>query len=107
MRRIADRVRHSRVRAFLRAQRSLALVVAALALIAVVAQLDHEHKKAMGNAAQVSEWYCVQRGERCGGPDSDRIQHRWEAREVGYKTAFALVAVTGVALVVSRRPARH
>jgi len=97
------------VRASLRAQpwRGLALVVAVLALIAVVAELDHSHKRAMGNAAQESEWYCDHRGERCDGPDSDRIQHRWEQREVGYKAAFALVAVTGVVLLVSRRPPRR
>jgi hypothetical protein len=104
---IADRVRHARVRALLHARRGLALVVAALALIAVVAELDHSHKRAMGNAAQVSEWYCAHRGERCGGPDSDRIQRRWEEREVGYKTAFALVALSGVVLLVRRRPARR
>jgi hypothetical protein len=105
--RIAERNWHARVRAFLHARRGLVLVVAALALIAVVAELDHSHKGAMGNAAQVSEWYCAHRGERCGGPDSDRIQHRWEEREVAYKTAFALVALSGVALLVSRRPPRR
>jgi len=102
-----DRVGHSRVRAFLRAQRRLVLVVAALAVIAVVAQLDHAHKRTAANAAQVSEWYCEHRGERCGGPDSTRIQHRWEEREVGYKAAFALVAATGVVLLVSRRRPRR
>jgi len=106
---IADRMEHSRVRAFLRAHhwRGLTLVVAALALIAVVAELDHSHKRAMGNAAQESEWYCAHRGERCDGPASNRIQHRWEQREIGYKAAFALVAVTGVVLLVSRRPPRR
>lgn len=102
---IDDRVRHFRVRPFLRAQRWLAVIVAVLAVIAVVAQLDHRHKGEMGNAAQVSEWYCVHRGERCGGPDSTAIQHRWEQRERGYKAAFALVALTGVVLLVRpRRP---
>jgi hypothetical protein len=104
---IENRVKRSRVRAFLRARRGLALVVAALALIAVVAELDHSRKRAMGNAAQESEWYCQNRGERCDGPDADRIQHRWEQREIGYRTAFALVAVTGVVLLVSRRPRRR
>ena len=36
---------------------------------------------------------------------TDRIQRRWEEREVGYKTAFALVALSGVVLLVRRRPA--
>ena len=107
---IADRVLHARVRARPHARRRLAFLLAtlaALALIAVVAELDHAHKQAMGNAAQESEWFCEHRGVRCGGPDSGRIQHRWEAREVGYKTAFGLVAVTGVVLLVSRRRPRR
>ncbi len=110
---IEDRIRGFRARLFLHvrlsphARRGLALVVAALALITVAAVLDHRHKGTMGNAAQLSEWYCANRGERCGGPDSGRIQRRWEQREVGYKAAFALFALTGVALLVSgSRPQR-
>jgi hypothetical protein len=103
---IFQRVR-SRVRAVLRGRRALALAVAALLLIAVVAALDHAHKRTAGNEAQLAEWFCVHRGERCGGADSARIQRRWEERELGYKTAFALVAATGVVLLVSRvRPRR-
>lgn len=102
---IDDRVRRFRLRPLLPAWRRLALVVGTLALIAGVAELDHRHKGEVGNAAQVSEWYCVHRGERCGGPDSARIQHRWEQRERGYKAAFALVALAGVVLLVRpRRP---
>lgn len=93
-----ERARRSRLRGLA----PLALVLAVLVAIAVVAELDHAHKRAMGNAAQLSEWYCAHRGERCGGPDSDRIQHRWEAREVAYKAAFGLVAASGIVLLVSR-----
>ncbi len=95
------------MRALLHAQRWLLLALAALALVTVAAELDHAHKRSASNAAQVSEWFCSHRGERCGGPSSARIQHRWEQRERGYKTTFALLSAAAVVLLVRttrRRP---
>jgi hypothetical protein len=103
---ITGRLRRPQPGTFLRAHGALVGVLAALALIVAVAELDHAHKRAAGNAAQLAEWYCAHRGERCGGADSERIQRRWEERELGYRTAFALTAVAGVALLVRTRRRR-
>jgi hypothetical protein len=71
--------------------------LAAAGLIGVGAIVDHRHKQGRINRAEVAEWYCTNRGTRCGGPSSARIEKHWNQRQWGYEIAVA--ALGGVAIV--------
>lgn len=68
------------------------------AAVAVGATLDHRYKQARVNRAELGEWYCANLGSRCGGASSERIESRWEGREVGYKIAFGGLVATAALL---------
>jgi hypothetical protein len=80
---------------------SLALAAAAV-LVALLAVADHTWKARRIGRAEVSEWYCLHRGTRCGGPSTKRIERRWNEREVGYEAAVAVLAGAAVLLVTAR-----
>jgi hypothetical protein len=71
--------------------------LAAAALIGVAAIVDHRHKAASINRAEVAEWYCQHRGTRCGGVSSAAIEDRWNRRQSGYE--IAVIALGGFAVV--------
>jgi hypothetical protein len=71
--------------------------LAAAALIGLAAIVDHRHKAARINRAEVAEWYCGHRGTRCGGASSTKIEARWNQRQSGYE--IAIVALGGFAVV--------
>ena len=87
---------------------ALACVVLAGAVVGI-GVLDHHLKQGRMDRAERSEWYCTHLHQRCGGPSSARIEHRWNRRELGYEIALgALVAaglVLGVTALARRRAA--
>jgi hypothetical protein len=80
---------------------SLALAAAAV-LVAALGIVDHTWKAHRIGRAEVSEWYCLHRGTRCGGPSTKRIERRWNEREIGYEAAVAVLAGAAVLLVAAR-----
>jgi hypothetical protein len=50
------------------------------------------------NRAELSEWYCVHKGTRCGGPSSARIEDRWQQRQVAYEVG--VIGLGGFAIVL-------
>jgi hypothetical protein len=70
--------------------------LAAAALVALAAVLDHRNKQQRENRAESAEWYCAHRGTQCGGASSSRIEEHWEQRERVYELLF--VACGGTAL---------
>ena len=81
----------------------LALVcLGAAGLIGVGAIVDRHVKQARIDRAELAEWYCSHQGTRCGGPSSDRIEARWNRRELGYEIAVGTLGALGVVLVAAR-----
>ena len=79
---------------------------AAALLVALVAALDHRHKRSVQFAAQEDAWFCEHgRPAACRDFDQAAYERRWEKRELGYRTAFfALGAVSlGLGVLVVRR----
>ena len=78
----------------------MALAVAAAALlVAVVAVLDHRHKRSVEFAAQEAAWFCAHgRPEACTGFDEAAYEERWEQRELGYRVTFFTFAAGAVGL---------
>jgi hypothetical protein len=68
----------------------LALAVgAAAALVALVAMLDHRHKREVEFAAQEDAWFCAHgRPDACTDFDGVAYERRWEQRELGYRVTF-------------------
>ena len=87
-------------RAFHRHKLSL-VALAAAGIIGLVAIADHRNKQARINRAEVSEWFCKHRGQRCGGPSSRRIEDHWNERQLGYEAIVAVLA--GFAVVRTAR----
>jgi hypothetical protein len=77
----------------------LALVVLAFA-VGTIAIVDHRLKQQRINHAELLEWYCVNQGTRCGGPDPDRIERRWNERQVAYESTVVLLTLAGVVCIV-------
>jgi hypothetical protein len=78
---------------------------AATGLIVIGAILDHRWKQMRLNRAEISAWYCVHQGARCGGPSAARIERHWNERQLGYEIAAAGLAVAG--LIAAARQARR
>lgn len=84
---------------------ALAAGVAAL-LVALVATIDHRHKRSVEFAAQEDTWFCRHgRPAACHDFDETAYERRWERRELGYRTAFFGLGVTsiGLGVLVARR----
>lgn len=78
---------------------SLALAV----LLGVFAAVDHRAKAARSNRAELAEWYCTNRGTRCGGSSSAAVERQWNGRETRYEVALAVFGAVGVASLVGSR----
>ena len=73
------------------------LIVLVIALgVGVAAVVDHRRSRDRINRAELAEWFCTHERTRCGGPDSERMHSAWEERELGYKVAECLLAMTGL-----------
>ena len=93
----------------LRGLTGLALAVAAAALlVALVAVLDHRHKRSVEFAAQEDAWFCAHgRPEACTDFDEATYEERWERRELGYRVTFFTLGAGAACLGVLRLRRRH
>ena len=73
-------------------------------VIGTIAVVDHRLKQSRVNHAELLEWYCTHTATRCGGPSADRIESRWNKRQVAYEWGIGLVTLAGVVFFV--RPTR-
>lgn len=86
--------------------RLLLASVAALAVVAAVALIDHGQKGAAMHRAAQAAWVCAHSGERCAAAGPDVVEHRWHKRELAYRGGFGAAAlVGGISLVRWRRSA--
>jgi hypothetical protein len=85
---------------------TLAATLALLAAIGTAGTVDHTIKNQRTNRAQLSEWYCVHKGTRCGGPSSSAMEDAWNQRELGYQIALGVVATAGGFLILAARSRR-
>jgi hypothetical protein len=86
--------------------------LAAAALLALVAFIDHRWKTARIDRIELAAWYCQRYGTACTGPSHDRVEAQWNEREWGYGIAFALLAGYGIVrlggdLIVDRATRRR
>jgi hypothetical protein len=85
---------------------ALAAVFAAV-VVAVVATIDHRHKRHVEFAAQEAAWFCAHgRPSSCTAFDEGAYEERWENRELGYRVAFfslGAIALGSFATAVRRR----
>jgi hypothetical protein len=81
----------------------LAVAAALTALIvALVATIDHRHKRDVEFSAQEAAWFCAHgRPESCREFDAVAYERRWEDRERAYRIAFFTLSAfaLGFALV--------
>jgi len=68
-------------------------LVLALATTAVV---DHHVKQRRMNQAELMTWYCIHQGTECGGPSVERIEARWNQRQLAYECGVAFLASAGL-----------
>ena len=73
------------------------------ALTAAIAIGDHRAKQARQDKAELQAWYCAHEGTRCAGPSSERIERRWNERQVGYEAAVAILTACGVVCIARSR----
>jgi hypothetical protein len=66
------------------------------ALTAAIAIGDHRDKQDRVNQAELDAWYCIHQDIRCGGRSPERIERRWNERQVGYEAAVAILTAGGV-----------
>jgi hypothetical protein len=81
----------------------LAVAAAFIALVvALVATIDHRHKRHVEFSAQEAAWFCAH-GKRSSCRDFDEVayERRWEDRERVYRIAFFALGAFAVGLVVT------
>jgi len=95
-----DRQEQRRVPSYYLGMARLALVLAAAALlVALVAVIDHRHKREVEFAAQEDAWFCKHgRPSACHDFDEAAYEERWEQRELGYRITFAMLGLSALAL---------
>jgi len=84
----------------------LLLVVLAMGVVVAFGYADETHKQAAMNRLELHQWYCVHRGVQCGAGDPDRIERRWNERELGYQAALVALACGATGLLISLRRRR-
>jgi hypothetical protein len=72
----------------------LGLVLLAL-MTGGIAIVDHHVKQRRIDRAEVLSWFCVHQGTRCGGPVPERIEKRWNERQIAYESAVVLLTLAG------------
>ena len=79
----------------------LAVAAALTALVvALVATIDHQHKRDVEFSAQEAAWFCAHgRPSSCRDFDAVAYEARWEDRERGYRIAFFALGASAVGLV--------
>jgi hypothetical protein len=79
--------------------------------IALVATVDHRHKRDVEFAAQEDAWFCAHgRPSSCSDFDEAAYEQRWEDRELVYRVSFFAVGGSGVllaAIALWKRRATH
>ena len=78
----------------------LAVVAAVTALVvALVATIDHRHKRDVEFSAQEAAWFCAHgRPSSCRDFDAVAYEERWEDRERAYRIAFFTLGASAVGL---------
>jgi hypothetical protein len=84
-----------------------AVMLVAMLAIGGAAVLDHRHKTAVINRANVASWFCEHRGQRCAEQKPGPVEDGWRARERVYKVAFSTTAGLTVLLVLVPLAARR
>ena len=71
----------------------LAVAAAVTALVvALVATIDHRHKRDVEFSAQEAAWFCAHgRPSSCRDFDAVAYEERWEDRERAYRIAFLML----------------
>src|SRR5215212_8152502 len=89
--------------------RLAALAAVLAAAVALVATIDHRHKRDVEFAAQEAAWFCAHgRSSACRDFDAAAYEQRWEDRELAYRIAFFTFGAAALGIFVStrwRRPA--
>jgi hypothetical protein len=80
----------------------LGALVAALAILAAVAIVDHRQTRAISARASSDSWWCAHKAVRCMGFDAAAFHGRWERRELAYELGGAALA-SAVVLIGARR----
>ena len=86
-------------------RRATMLVVVLVLLaggIAAVALADHRHKNARMGRADVANWYCQHRNQRCEEPRAETIEASWQQRERVYRVSFWLASLGAMTALVLR-----
>ena len=88
---------------------SLAFAAALAAIaVALVATLDHRHKRQVEFAAQEDAWFCAHgRPSFCRDFDEAAYERRWEDRERAYRITFFTLGAAAAGLFVASRRRRH
>jgi hypothetical protein len=83
----------------------LAVLAAVLAVaVALIATIDHRHKRDVEFAAQEAAWFCAHgRPSSCGDFDEAAYEQRWEDRELAYRVAFFTFGASALGIFVTRR----
>ena len=81
----------------------LAVAAAFTALVvALVATIDHRHKRDVEFSAQEAAWFCAHgKPSSCRDFDEVAYEERWEGRERTYRIAFLTLSALAVGLVVT------
>ena len=81
----------------------LAVAAAFTALVvALVATIDHRHKRDVEFSAQEAAWFCAHgKPSSCRGFDEVAYEERWEDRESTYRIAFFTLSAFAIGLVVT------
>lgn len=83
----------------LRTQLLLPLACYAIAgVVGMAAIVDHHLKQGRINEAQVSAYFCRVQHTRCGGTSWQRIEARWQSRQLTYEIVVIALAGIGLAL---------
>ena len=77
-------------------------------LVAVVAAVDHRHKREVEFAAQEDAWFCAHgRPSACREFDAVSYEEHWERREFGYRISFFALGVSALGLAAIGLRRRH